>query len=90
MKDTNSTQKCYNSFSCIGAILIIIFVLGSIIWDICITKPAMRRAIEEIRIEVKDMHNKLNNKLSSDTIEFGNAVQLIHEDSVINKNILNK
>lgn len=72
-----STQKCYNSFSCIGSILIIIFVLGSIIWDICITKPAMRDSIDDIRVEVKDIHQKLNTKLSNDTIEFMKAYNML-------------
>ena len=73
MIDTNQTQKCYNSFSCIGSILIILFVLGSIIWDICVTKPAMRESIEDIRVEVKDIHKKLNTKYANDTISFYDA-----------------
>ncbi len=75
-----TTQKCYNSFSCIGSILIIIFVLGSIIWDICITKPAMRDSIDDIRVEVKDIHQKLNTKLSNDTIEFMKAYNLLKQE----------
>ena len=49
--------------------MIILFVLGSIIWDICVTKPAMRESIEDIRIEVKDIHKKLNTKFVNDTID---------------------
>lgn len=75
-----TTQKCYNSFSCIGSILIIIFVLGSIIWDICITKPAMRDSIDDIRVEVKDIHKKLNTKLSNDTIEFMKAYNILKQE----------
>lgn len=75
-----TTQKCYNSFSCIGSILIIIFVLGSIIWDICITKPAMRDSIDDIRVEVKDIHQKLNTKLSNDTIEFMKAYNILKQE----------
>lgn len=75
-----TTQKCYNSFSCIGSILIIIFVLGSIIWDICITKPAMRDSIDDIRVEVKDIHQKLNTKLSNDTIEFMKAYNMLKQE----------
>lgn len=77
MINANQTQKCYNSFSCIGSILIIIFVLGSIIWDICITKPAMRDSIDDIRVEVKDIHQKLNDKLTNDTIEFMKAYNML-------------
>lgn len=75
-----TTQKCYNSFSCIGSILIIIFVLGTIIWDICITKPAMRDSIDDIRVEVKDIHQKLNTKLSNDTIEFMKAYNMLKQE----------
>lgn len=75
-----TTQKCYNSFSCIGSILIIIFVLGSIIWDICITKPAMRDSIDDIRTEVKDIHQKLNTKLSNDTIGFMKAYNMLKQN----------
>lgn len=80
MINANQTQKCYNSFSCIGSILIIIFVLGSIIWDICITKPAMRDSIDDIRVEVKDIHQKLNTKLSNDTIEFMKAYNMLKQE----------
>lgn len=75
-----TTQKCYNSFSCIGSVLIILFVLGSIIWDICITKPAMRDSIDDIRTEVKDIHQKLNTKLSNDTIEFMKAYNMLKQE----------
>lgn len=80
MINANQTQKCYNSFSCIGSILIIIFVLGSIIWDICITKPAMRDSIDDIRVEVKDIHQKLNTKLSNDTVEFLKAYNMLKQE----------
>lgn len=86
MIDTNQTQKCYNSFSCIGSILIILFVLGSIIWDICVTKPAMRESIDDIRIEVKDIHKKLNTKFASDTISFYDAYVKVQQDRAFAKN----
>lgn len=91
MIDTNQTQKCYNSFSCIGSILIILFVLGSIIWDICVTKPAMRDSIEDIRIEVKDIHEKLNTKFANDTINFYDAYTNIQKDrSYVKKDSISK
>lgn len=52
--------KCYNSFSCILSVLVIVFVLGSILWDMCITKPAMRSSIEDIKIEVQEIRQKLD------------------------------
>lgn len=85
MIDTNQTQKCYNSFSCIGSILIILFVLGSIIWDICVTKPAMRESIDDIRVEVKDIHEKLNDKFANDTISFYDAYTKVQYDRCLAK-----
>lgn len=61
-------QKCYNSFSCILSVIIIIFVVGSIMWDICISKPALRGQIEEIHTEIKDIHHKLNASFLQDTV----------------------
>lgn len=91
MIDTNQTQKCYNSFSCIGSILIILFVLGSIIWDICVTKPAMRESIEDIRVEVKDIHKKLNIKFANDTINFYDAYTKVQQDrSFVKKDSISK
>lgn len=62
------TQKCYNSVSCMLSVLIIVFVVGAIGWDIFISKPEIRHSIDEIRIEVKDIHQKLNSKLIQDSI----------------------
>lgn len=91
MIDTNQTQKCYNSFSCIGSILIILFVICSIIWDICVTKPAMRESIEDICVEVKDIHKKLNTKFASDTISFYDAYMKVQQDrSLVKKDSISK
>lgn len=68
MQDNKNTQKCYNSLSCILSVLIIIFVVGAIAWDITITKPAMRKSIDEIRIEVKNIHEKINEKTRADSL----------------------
>lgn len=76
----NTNPKCYNSFSCIGAILIIMFVLGSIIWDILFTKPAMRESIDEIRIEVKNIHEKIDSRLAADSISFMEACQMMNSN----------
>ena len=45
----NQKQKCYNSFSCILSVLIIVFVLTSIVWDMLVTKPAIRDSIDQIK-----------------------------------------
>lgn len=59
-KNNNKVGKCYNSVSCILSVLIIVFVIGSIIWDMTVTKPAMRQSIDDIKTEVKVIHSKLN------------------------------
>lgn len=74
----NTTPTCYNSFSCIGAILIMLFVICSIIWDIVYTKPAMMESIDEIRIEVKNIHEKLDSKIAVDSISFMEAYQIMN------------
>lgn len=66
--------------------MIILFVIGSIIWDICVTKPAMRESIEDIRVEVKDIHEKLNTKFASDTISFYDAYMKVQQDRSLAKN----
>lgn len=66
--ENKSTQKCYNSVSCILSLLIIVFVIGAIGWDIFVSKPEIRNSIEEIRIEVKDIKGKLENRLQKDSL----------------------
>lgn len=77
----DKTQKCYNSVSCILSVLIIVFVVGAIGWDIFISKPEIRNSIDEIRIEVKDIHQKLNSKLIQDSIY---TTYQVHHDSISN------
>lgn len=81
MNNNEVTPKCYNSFACVSAVLIIFFILGSIVWDICISKPAMKSSIEEIRIEVKDIHESLEQRhLLEDTTK----ISLEFENNVVN------
>ena len=61
------TRKCYKSFSCIISMLIIIFVVGAIGWDSFVSKPEMRKSINEIRLEVKDIHQKIDAQYQIDT-----------------------
>ena len=56
------------------------FVLGSIIWDILFTKPAMRESIDEIRIEVKNIHEKIDSRLVADSISFMEAYQMMNSN----------
>mgnify|MGYP003545059798 FL=1 len=66
-------------------------MLGSIIWDICVTKPAMRESIEDIRVEVKDIHKKLNTKFANDTINFYDAYIKVQQDrSFVKKDSISK
>ena len=53
-------QKCYNSFSCILSVLIVVFVLGSILFDLCVTKPNISRNITVIRTELNVMNEKID------------------------------
>lgn len=66
---TSKPKKCYNTFSCIASVLIIIFITGAILLDLLVTKPQIYNSIENVRMEVEminkkiDQHysNKLNN-----------------------------
>lgn len=56
----NDSNKCYNSFSCVLSVLIVVFVLGSIIYDLCYTKPNISKNITEIRAELNIMNKKID------------------------------
>lgn len=56
----NDINKCYNSFSCVLSVLIVVFVLGSIIYDLCYTKPNISKNITEIRTELNIMNEKID------------------------------
>lgn len=56
----NDSNKCYNSFSCVLSVLIVVFVLGSIIYDLCYTKPNISKNITEIRTELNIMNDKID------------------------------
>lgn len=55
----NSAKKCYNSWSCALSVLIIVFVLGSIVYDYVYSKPLIRKDINEIKIEIQEIHEKV-------------------------------
>lgn len=56
----NDGNKCYNSFSCVLSVLIVVFVLGSIIYDLCYTIPNISKNITEIRTELNIMNEKID------------------------------
>jgi hypothetical protein len=51
-------------------VLIILFVVCSIAWDVLVTKPEMRKNIEEIRTEVKDIHEKIDVQMRKDSLTY--------------------
>lgn len=55
----NEVKRCYNTYSCILSVLIIIFIIGSILFDMFVTKPAIRKNIQEIRVELTTINKKL-------------------------------
>jgi hypothetical protein len=72
-------QKCYNSFSCILSVLIIVFVLTSIVWDMLVTKPAIRDSIEQIKTEVQVIHSKIDKSYNTNTLDSDSIVNTIYE-----------
>ena len=59
-KFEQTARKCYNSWSCALSVLIIFIVLGSIVYDFTYSKPKIRKDINEIKIEVQEIHEKIN------------------------------
>ena len=74
-------QKCYNSFSCILSVLIIVFVLTSIVWDMLVTKPAIRSSIDQIKTEVQVIHSKIDKTYAPFTIVSDSLVTTIFEQA---------
>ena len=77
----NQKQKCYNSFSCILSVLIIVFVLTSIVWDMLVTKPAIRSSIDQIKTEVQVIHSKIDKTYAPFTIDSDSLVRTIFEQA---------
>lgn len=68
--DTHKTVKCWNSFSCIASVIIIIFTLGSVLYDLVITKPEIKNSIERIEYNIE----KINQRLNSDSVAYNNIM----------------
>lgn len=83
-------NKCYNSLSCVLSVVVIVFILGAVLIDILFTKPEMRHTIEDIRVEVKDIHRKID--IQSEMIQHNanvfDSIAVI-EDTIINVNLRN-
>lgn len=61
------TGKCYKSASCIISIGIIIFIFGSILYDLCYSKPKIRQDINQINQEIQIIDERIN-KIDSQQI----------------------
>ena len=75
MIEVNDTKKCYNSFSCVLSVLIVLFVVVSIAYDMIVSKPAMKSSIDDIKIEVKDIREKINAQIANDSINYAKIVE---------------
>lgn len=53
-------KKCYNTFSCIMSVLVIIFIVGAILWDMFISKPMIYNSIEDIKTEMRIINDKID------------------------------
>ena len=60
MELNNKVTKCYNSVSCLLSVAIIVFVLSAIAYDLIVSKPQIRKDINEIRLEITEINNKMD------------------------------
>lgn len=60
MTEQTSNKKCYNSWACTLSVLIIIFLLGSVIYDMTCSKPKMRKSIKQIEVQVQEINRKMD------------------------------
>lgn len=73
------TGKCYNSVSCVLSVVIIVFMISAVLYDLCISKPQMKQSINEINIEIKH----INEVISQQSVNFSEFVEVV--DSAIVK-----
>lgn len=55
-----SAKKCYNSWACCLSVFIIVFILGSVIYDMAYAKPKMNKSIKQIESKVQEINNKID------------------------------
>lgn len=70
--------KCYNSVSCIISVLVIVFILGSIVWDILFTRPEIQKSLNDIKTEISTLSVKIDDQnkiMKSDSI-----YEMTHEE----------
>lgn len=60
MSESQKPKKCYNTFSCIMSVLVIVFIIGAVLWDLFVTKPVLRESINEIKTEVRIINEKID------------------------------
>ena len=83
---TSKPKKCYNTFSCIASVLIIIFITGAILLDLLVTKPQIYNSIENVRMEVEMINKKIDqhysNKLNN---TYRNLVDSLENEIIYNQ-----
>lgn len=73
--------KCYKSLSCVISIFIIIFIIGSILYDLCYSNPKIRNDIDQINEEIKiidERINKIDSQQVVSTEKFIEEMKKIH------------
>lgn len=78
MSESQKPKKCYNTFSCIMSVLVIVFIIGAVLWDLFVTKPVLRESINEIKTEVRIINEKIDAHYN-----FVDHVDSIATDSII-------
>lgn len=78
MSKSQNHKKCYNTFSCIMSVLVIVFIIGAVLWDLFVTKPVLRESINEIKTEVRIINEKIDAHYN-----FVDHVNSIAADSII-------
>lgn len=78
MSESQNHKKCYNTFSCIMSVLVIVFIIGAVLWDLFVTKPVLRESINEIKTEVRIINEKIDAHYN-----FVDHVDSIAADSII-------
>lgn len=42
------------------SVLVIVFIIGAVLWDLFVTKPILRESIDEIKTEVRIINEKID------------------------------
>lgn len=60
------------------SVLVIVFIIGAVLWDLFVTKPVLRESINEIKTEVRIINEKIDAHYN-----FVDHVDSIATDSII-------